>query len=116
MESLFPLGRDSGFRLNHLLAPDGPLLHSHPYAWCTAWILSGGYTHEVAELTDGVLGPVRLKTFRPGETNHMPGNIFHRIVAVEPNTWTAMRHAPRAGERAYWVPGRGVVSRKEIDP
>jgi len=116
MDSLFPLGKEAGFRLNRLLVPDGPLLHSHPYAWCTGWILSGGYTHEFFELDDnGQPGPTRVETFRPGELNHMPAKVFHRVVAVEPGTWTAFRYGPPQGKRQYWVPGKGAVDWEKID-
>ncbi len=116
MDSLFPLGKDAGFRVNHILLPDGPLLHSHPYEWCTGWVLSGGYAHEYFEVgEDGAPGPLRTQSFGPGEFNHMPGNVFHRVSAVQPNTWTAFRYGPPTGTRQYWVPGTGPVDWQRID-
>lgn len=103
--------------INRILDADGPLLHSHPYAFCESLILAGGYTHEFFLLgEDGVPGETQVATFRPDAVNFMPGNCFHRIVSVEPGTVTWLAYGP-ALERSleYWVPGRGPVPSADID-
>ncbi len=105
-----------GWSVNRILAPDGPLLHSHPYAYCESLILAGGYTHEFFLLgEDGAPGPTQLASFGPDDTNWMPGNCFHRIMDVEPGTVTWLCYGPELERQLqYWVPGRGVVPFQEV--
>ena len=103
--------------VNHLIQPDGELLHSHAYEFVESLIMGGGYTHEFFLLgQDGAPGELQRASFRAGDTNFMPGNMFHRIVDVRPGTWTFMCYGPPiARRREYWVPGKGIVPAKEVD-
>ncbi len=102
--------------VNRILDVDGPLLHSHPYAYVESVILAGGYTHEFFLLENGLPGPLQVASLGPDDVNFMPGNCFHRIVDVEPGTVTWCGYGPPL-ERTleYWVPGRGAVPSADID-
>lgn len=56
-------------------------LHSHPWT-ATSTIICGSYTEQRTS------GKVRYKA---GHTNLISPETIHRIVSVEPNTWTLMR-------------------------
>lgn len=58
--------------------------HSHPW-WCFAIVLSGGYLEERVELSTG---EKRRRWLRRGSVNFLRASTFHRLVAVEPRTWT----------------------------
>lgn len=71
--------------LHHIHQPDPDRhLHNHPYA-AKSYILHGGYTEIVQHPLSN--SPQR-RTHVQGETNVLAFNSFHRIVAVQPNTWT----------------------------
>lgn len=106
------------FRLNKIKAPDiEEWLHNHPYEFCWSLILNGGYTHEFATLQpDGSLGPRALRSFRPGDVNFMPNGLFHRIQAVEPDTYTQIFFGPDTRGRLikYWTP-EGLKTHTQLE-
>jgi hypothetical protein len=108
----------SRFTVNAFRNPDPPELphHNHRWEWCWSIILAGGYTHEFFHVTDGVAGPVSLRTFREGDVNFMPRSLYHKIVALEPNTYTFLCSGPTIPGHGfeYWVPGRGSVPWNEL--
>lgn len=58
-------------------------MHNHPWSRASFLIVSGGYTEE--RLVDGEVVQFKL---RPGDVNRLDASTFHRIVSIEPNTWT----------------------------
>lgn len=103
----------SRFRINHILTPDHePLLHNHPWEFCWGLILNGGYTHEFFELgSDKQPGPTQHKTFKSGDVNFMHNNMYHRIVDLQPNTYTLFFWGPNVGKDntlRYWKNGKAI--------
>jgi hypothetical protein len=101
---------DQRFSVNHIKQPDGPLLHCHPWTFCWSLILNGGYTHEYAYLQpDGTMGPVGVRSFKPGDVNFMTDKLYHRIASVEPDTYTQIFWGPNIDGvpqlPGYWVDG-----------
>jgi hypothetical protein len=95
----------------HLKGPDVEAHHNHPFEWCWAQTLNGEYTHEFFYVVDGLAGPLQSRTFRPGEINWIPGNMFHKITAVAPDTHALFFFGPpipRALE--YWTNGKALKS------
>ena len=75
-------------------------LHNHPWTWSRAAVLAGSYIEEVA--TDicpfatpaggsGCITEMRKIRW----WNKINGNHFHRIVKIEPGTWTLFFHGAR---------------------
>lgn len=68
-------------------------LHDHPWAWAWSLILRGGYVEERPWAADAEGWPWRRLV--PGDTNLLRSHNYHRIVTVEPNTWTLFVTGPR---------------------
>lgn len=80
-------------------------LHNHPWATAEFRILSGGYTED--RLVDGKI--VR-SALMPGDVNRLTASTFHRVVDVEPNTWTLGLVGERVQEWGFLVDGAVVLS------
>lgn len=81
------LGEQLGFQywLHRFLRNDSERhLHSHPWS-ATSTILCGKYTEQ---------RPTTKVCYQAGHKNEISPETLHRIVAVEPNTWTLMRVSP----------------------
>lgn len=83
--------------LHRYLGSDGDRqVHDHPWRWAVGIPLVGGYLEERVTGLDprhgwlAVNRPVRR--FRP---NLIRATTFHRIVSVEPGTWTLFVHGSR---------------------
>ena len=67
-------------------------LHNHPWKRATFMILTGGYIEErlVVEpkLHRNHPADVEETSLTPGMFNHIDEDDYHRIMHVEPNTWT----------------------------
>ncbi len=106
----------SRFRINHIKTPDTalPYCHNHPWEFCWGMVLNGGYTHEFFDLgPDKQPGPMQTATFRSGgPVNFMLHSRYHRIVELEPDTYTLFFWGPDVPRKRleYWVPGRGSVT------
>ena len=98
----------SRFRVNHIKAPDTklPWCHNHPWEFCWGLILNGGYTHEYHD-GDGVC---KTATFRPGDVNFMLHSRYHRILELEPDTYTLFFWGPDVPRKRleYWRDGVSV--------
>ncbi len=71
--------------LHHFLTADGDRhVHSHPWK-ATSRILSGGYS-EIRQIN----GEQYQFNYIAGSINEIEPNTLHRIISVEPNTWTLM--------------------------
>lgn len=102
----------SRFTVNAFKGIDPPELphHNHRWEWCWSIILQGGYTHEYFFVRDGVAGEIQQRTFRPGDINFMPRNLYHKIVALEPETYTMLCAGPtvKGVNFEYWTGGRSI--------
>jgi hypothetical protein len=82
-------------------------LHNHPWSRASFLIVSGGYTEE--RLVDGEVVRFVLK---PGDVNHLNASTFHRIVSIEPNTWTLGLIGERVQDWGFLVDGALVPWRE----
>lgn len=102
----------SRFTVNQFKNPDPAELphHNHRWEWCWSIILQGGYTHEFFYVRDGIATPTERKTFRVGDINFMPFELYHKIVELEPNTFTMLCAGPRRPGHGfeYWVDGKSI--------
>lgn len=78
--------------LHHIDAPDpGRALHNHPWVFWS-FVLRGGYREEVRKHPRGADGlyhaETRLRSWRRWTLHTMRLTDWHRIVKVEPDTWT----------------------------
>jgi hypothetical protein len=98
-----------GYYLHHIHAPDADRrLHDHPWHWASSRILRGGYTELrrvvrfAARRTAEVRGTMRRTQFNAGALSvlyaHASYHDYHRIVDIEPNTWTLFRAGPKHGK------------------
>lgn len=96
------LGRFCGltFYLHRFVDDDGDeAVHDHPWRAC-AWCLSGGYVEERVWYAGHIHGPVcRRRRRHPGSIIALGRYSFHRIVRVNPETWTLFVHGRR---RKIW--------------
>lgn len=73
-------------------------LHTHPWTG-TAVLLCGSYKEHLRPPgTDGALD--RFRYFSVGHVNQIFPNTLHRIVEVQPNTWTMLHIKP--GREPTW--------------
>lgn len=63
--------------------------HNHPW-WFESSILSGGYTESRYWLENGEL-KFEEKTYRAGDVNIVPANVYHVVYDVQPQTVTHLR-------------------------
>lgn len=90
-------------------------LHSHPWAFASV-VLRGGYYEELAtpviprEAPEKSCLTLDVEAYRgPGRPRIMRRDVVHRIVTVEPNTWTLVAVGRRRDDWGFYVPGRGMV-------
>jgi hypothetical protein len=79
-----PRSKGENQYLHHILAPDYPVLHDHPWDF-KSLILSGGYT----EMTPN--GPVQHSA---GDVYSRRATDLHYITEVQANTWTMIFTGP----------------------
>lgn len=99
-----------GYRvlLHRIHGPDpDPHLHSHPWKSASFLIVSGGYTEE--RLEHGVR---MRRTYLPGDVNRITTSTFHRIIEVEPDTWTLGLVGPCVQDWGFLV-GGAVIPQPE---
>jgi hypothetical protein len=94
--------------LHHFLREDSER-HLHTHAWRgTAIVLTGQYTECLATDSGN-----RMRTFSPGWVNQIHESTLHRIVSVEPNTWTLLHIKP--GRAKYWAFIDDEGNRQEVE-
>lgn len=84
--------------LHRFVGADGDRhVHDHPWHHSAAWVLAGGYVEERLQHFDLRAGGwvCRLRDIKRGRVNIIRGATFHRIVRVEPETWTLFMHGSR---------------------
>ncbi len=99
------LGRLFGFTfyLHRFVNGDGDrALHDHPWRWCGALCLAGGYREQRLRWFDPERGfTARERRIRPGRLNLMNALSFHQILAAEPDTWTLFAHSGKVKEWGF---------------
>lgn len=91
--------KNFGWFLHQYLAADSERwLHDHPFKWSFSIVLRGGYIEEVLDYFDvgeanDAYPATKLKKVR--FFNIITKRKFHRIVSVEPGTWTLFFHGKR---------------------
>jgi hypothetical protein len=104
--TLLPRIGDQRVMLHHIHQPDTDRwLHNHPWQSATFRILSGGYVEERL-----VSGEIVTRAYRPGDVNSLTADTFHRIVSIEPDTWTIGVVGPRVQDWGFLVDGKIVLS------
>lgn len=102
--------------LHHIHRPDKDRhVHNHPFPWARAFILSGGY-HESITRTNPMSGRTGYLTHDArtwSSEAFEPGN-YHRIVHVQPGTWTLFFAGRRSRDWGFLVDGAHVPCRKYL--
>ena len=98
------VGEDAGGQtwLHRFLTADAERhVHSHPWVG-TSMILCGKYTEHLRKRTGLPHMPFtdRTRYFAPGEVNQIWPETLHRIIEVEPDTWTLLHIKP--GRQPTW--------------
>ncbi|MFT5804979.1 MAG: hypothetical protein ACI9R8_002029 [Candidatus Paceibacteria bacterium] len=93
-----PRGRDENQYLHHILAPDYPVLHDHPWTFKSI-ILHGGYT----EMT-----PTGLVERQAGDVYEKKADDLHYISAVLPDTWTLIFTGPTTRDWGFLSDGQWI--------
>jgi hypothetical protein len=75
-----------------------PHLHSHPWD-AESFIICGWYTEQT---------PERMYLNQPSNINFIPRSKMHRIIEVEPHTWTIMRVQPGRDPEWYFYEQDGT--------
>lgn len=102
------------FYLHRFVSRDGDLhVHNHPWSTGFAAVLAGKYDEEVATDVCPHAGPSGCVTARRAVKwlNRVDGNRFHRILRVDPGTWTLFAHGPRPKLRGA-TKGWGFMARE----
>jgi hypothetical protein len=100
------LPRIAGHRvmLHHIHRADSDRwLHNHPWREAAFRVVGGGYTEE--RLVDG---QIVTTTLRAGDVNRLTHDTFHRVIAIEPNTWTVGVIGDRMQDWGFLVGDRVV--------
>lgn len=103
------VGEQLGFQfwLHRFLRNDSERhLHSHPWS-ATSTIICGSYTEQRAA------GKVR---YMPGHKNQIGPDTLHRIISVEPNTWTFMVVSPARLPEWFFIDDNGNKTHMKTSP
>lgn len=98
-----------------------PAPHNHPWTFMCATVLHGGYRQWRGVAPDPRpemphwewLENYEPQIVRPGASYTLGERDFHRIVAVEPDTWTLIVVGPKRDEWGFFVEGHGFVPWRE---
>lgn len=80
-----------------------PYLHNLPWERSLSVVLTGNYEEE--EFVDFFSNTMGAKIKKIQLFSYSPGNRFHRIISVSPNTWTFFVHnreVAKGGQRKGW--------------
>lgn len=121
-----------GIFVHHIAGPDPGLdLHDHPWPFASL-ILRGGYTEEALDARDAPAwarsaetlavmfpeDPPRARGIRRrwgrGSFHRMPLTIAHRIVDVEPGTWTLVLRGRKSRSWGFYL-SDGYVDQRGYD-
>lgn len=87
-------------------------LHSHPWD-ADSTILCGWYEEEIL---CGNNIDKRTITWHEGDQNIITPDKIHRVLEVEPNTWTHMRVYPGRKPHWYFIDDNGVKTQMDTSP
>jgi quercetin dioxygenase-like cupin family protein len=86
-------------------------MHSHPWH-AVSTVLCGQYTEDVMLTNKTVID----NFFQAGDINYIPKNKIHRIVDVQPNTWTYMRVRPERLPTWFFIDESGEKVEMNTSP
>lgn len=96
--------------LHHIGAPDpGRALHNHPWVFWS-FVVRGGYTEQVSP-AGSWKACLRQRRW---SLHKMPLSSWHRIISVEPNTWTLIVTGPARQKWGFDTP-EGFVPHGEYE-
>lgn len=108
------LPRDGNYRplIHHIHRADyDSHLHNHPWKTARFTVVSGGYTEE-RMMRRSPLETIRRR-LTVGDENELDAGTFHRVVEIEPDTWTIGVVGERVQEWGFLVDGTDFVEAKE---
>lgn len=93
--------------IHNFRASDDPILHNHPWPWCTI-ILKGGYWEHLKDGSRNWRAPGSI-VFRSADTYHW--------VELEPGIypWTLFMHGKRCNKWGFWENGAWVYWKDYVD-
>lgn len=76
-------------------------LHNHPFDYSFSLILSGSYKEEYRV---GIKGNYQVKSriLKPGMTNYVPANKFHRVDLLNDKVWTIFISGRKTQDWGFW--------------
>jgi hypothetical protein len=87
--------------------------HLHSHSWdAISTVLCGVYVEQIRKYD----GSVYDKFMREGCKNEIARTKVHRIIDVEPNTWTHMRVSPGRDEFWYFIDDDGIRQQMKTSP
>lgn len=99
---ILQMGNGGMIRIHRILREDHDRhLHDHPFGF-TSYIVRGGYTEETER---GVVRYTRGAVLRRAATH------AHRLLHVEPNTWTLVVTGPLIRDWGFWTAEGWVAHR-----
>jgi hypothetical protein len=95
-------------------------LHSHPFKWGLAIVLSGGYreerTHDPLLLQQhGIKPHIQKRTHLPLSFNFIEAVDFHRVDLIEEDAWTIFLVGPEVDTWGFWDRDTGKYAPYEGD-
>lgn len=108
---LQPRTMDGCIYLHHLMGPDDPIHHNHPFVF-HSFILSGGYVEKVVDWDierEAQTSVERSQFHEQGSFHTIRPHQFHYISELLPNTWTMVVTEARLPDWGFLVPGAGYV-------
>lgn len=89
-------------------------LHTHPWTG-TAMLLCGSYKEHLRPPgTDGTLD--RFRYFSVGDVNQIHPSTLHRIIEVQPNTWTILHIKPGRADSWKFIADDGMETVMQASP
>lgn len=91
-------------------------LHCHPWDWFSSLILCGRYVERRSRvLGSGLIAPIGIREYGPGDQNTIELNDIHQIVSIAPETWTLFAHSKWSRDWGYYPPlqraqGAGAIA------
>lgn len=96
--------------LHHIHRADNDRhLHNHPWALSHSFILHGGYTEERLTGDGHHFKDDFALYYEAGSMNTLTSRDFHRIVRVQPDTWTLFLAGERCQNWGFLVDGEVVT-------
>lgn len=85
------------FYIHRFVASDGDrALHDHPWKFCAALCLAGGYREKRLRWFNPETGYDCIeRQIRPGKLNVIRISNFHQILETTPDTWTLFMHTQK---------------------